>query len=137
MYAAAAAMGLVYYHTPSVVVPLLGLVGVQAVYVIVWLGPEWGSFWCFQASSLMIVALLEQSIIARWPRFGALSTGQGPRFGSVSSCGGATPHRRRDIAVDPTSDADGSELASLTRVEPNESEDTCTTRARTGESSVV
>ncbi|CAK9101892.1 unnamed protein product [Durusdinium trenchii] len=44
-------------HRPSYVLP--AMVGLSAELLILVLGPEWGSFWCFQASGLSFVALLE------------------------------------------------------------------------------
>lgn len=44
---------------PSYVLPTLAAIGLNAQLLILFLGPEWGSFWCFQASLLSCVALLE------------------------------------------------------------------------------
>ena len=53
-------------HRPSYVLPCLAFVGLNAAILILILGREWGSFWCFQASLLGLVALLEPWLFERF-----------------------------------------------------------------------
>eukprot|EP00438_Fugacium_kawagutii_P030735 Skav225601 [mRNA] locus=scaffold4226:11599:13349:- [translate_table: standard] len=57
---------------PSYVLLFLAAVGVNAQVLILFLGPEWGSFWCFQASLLSAVALLEPYLFKKFGNLGAL-----------------------------------------------------------------
>lgn len=61
---------------PSYVLLFLAAVGVNAQVLIVFLGPEWGSFWCFQASLLCVVALSEPYLFKKFGNLGALEPPQ-------------------------------------------------------------
>ena len=50
---------------PSYVLPALACIGLNAQVLILVLGREWGSFWCFQASLLGLVALVEPWLFER------------------------------------------------------------------------
>ena len=54
-----ASLGAFICPRPSYVLPTLACVGLNAQFLILVLGREWGSFWCFQASLLGLVALVE------------------------------------------------------------------------------
>ena len=58
---------------PSYVLPLLAGVGLNAQLLILFLGPEWGSFWCFQASLLSLVAFLEPQLFKALGEFNAFA----------------------------------------------------------------
>ena len=64
VYAVGSAFGLSSFHD-GMISPLITLIGLQGALLILVLGKEWGSFWCFQASALAIVAIFEREIIAR------------------------------------------------------------------------
>ena len=58
LYFGASIGGFMSYR-PSYVLPVLACIGLNAAMLVLVLGREWGSFWCFQASLLGLVAILE------------------------------------------------------------------------------
>eukprot|EP00435_Cladocopium_sp_Y103_P042113 s1163_g11.t1 len=69
----AASFGGFLSSRPSYVLPLLAGVGLNAQLLILFLGPEWGSFWCFQASLLSLVAFLEPQLFKALGEFNAFA----------------------------------------------------------------
>lgn len=69
----AASFGGFLTSRPSYVLPLLAAVGLNAQLLILFLGPEWGSFWCFQASLLSLVAFLEPQLFKALGEFNAFA----------------------------------------------------------------
>lgn len=60
---AAGSAGLWITTVPSYLLGALLVVGVQGELLILVLGPEWGSFWCFQASLLVTIAFVEPVLV--------------------------------------------------------------------------
>ncbi len=64
---------------PSYVLPTLAAIGLNAQFLILFLGPEWGSFWCFQASLLSCVALLEPYFFKTFGEINAFAPKKSPK----------------------------------------------------------
>ena len=58
-----ASAGIILLPQPSVVVALLCTAFMVAAVLVIFLGPEWGSFWCFQASLVVLAAVFEPWIL--------------------------------------------------------------------------
>ncbi|CAJ1343446.1 unnamed protein product [Effrenium voratum] len=94
---------------PSFVLPTLAVVGVSAEVLILFLGREWGSFWCFQASLLVVLALIEPWL---FKRFGEINAFAG-RIGSDTEDAPAKPEAADVIGA---TDVELDELDSLVKM---------------------